>query len=126
MGFTTDATFHDVFCAERCSDGSELLARGGKGQEIHCQLMPTVASVASGVGIGMEKGTTMASSGSRPCADRSAAFYRESAASLGSAGRSPVASSSTFFQPVTFTVKGRLLREARIQTMSLSKEPANG
>jgi len=46
MGSTTDPTFHDVFYAERRPDGSELLARGGEGQEIHCQLMPTIAGVA--------------------------------------------------------------------------------
>ena len=46
MGFTTELTLHDVFYAERSPDGSELLASGGKGQEIACQFMPTIAGVA--------------------------------------------------------------------------------
>jgi hypothetical protein len=46
MGSTTDPTLHDIFYAERRPHGSELLARGGKSQEIRCQLMPTIAAVA--------------------------------------------------------------------------------
>ena len=46
MESTTDLALHDVFYAERRLDGSELLACGGKGQEIACQFMPTIAGVA--------------------------------------------------------------------------------
>ena len=46
MESTTDLALHDVFYAERRPDGSELLACGGKGQEIACQFMPTIAGVA--------------------------------------------------------------------------------
>jgi hypothetical protein len=50
MGSTTDLALHDVFYAERRPDGSELLACGGKGQEIACQFMPTIAGVAERLG----------------------------------------------------------------------------
>ena len=46
MGYTTELTLHNIFYAERSPDGSELLACGGKGQEIACQFMPTIAGVA--------------------------------------------------------------------------------
>ncbi len=46
MGSTTDLALQDVFYAERRPDGSELLACGGKGQEIARQFMPTIAGVA--------------------------------------------------------------------------------
>ena len=46
MGFTTELPLHDIFYAERSPDGSELLACGGKGHEIACQFMPTIAGVA--------------------------------------------------------------------------------
>jgi len=46
MESTTDLALNDIFYAERRPDGSEFLACGGKGQEIACQFMPTIAGVA--------------------------------------------------------------------------------
>ncbi|MEI6541340.1 MAG: hypothetical protein WCO86_17705 [Planctomycetota bacterium] len=46
MRLTADSILHNVVYAVWRPDGSELVACGGKGQEIACQLLPTITGIA--------------------------------------------------------------------------------